>query len=68
VQPPKTNYGVLIVRKITAKCMGDLLAKVYEKNGWVRTVGESRTKRVLEYYDLAMDQKKNVFTAIEKGS
>lgn len=56
------------MRKITAKCMGDLLAKVYEKNGWVRTVGESRTKRVLEYYDLAMDQKKNVFTAIEKGS
>ena len=46
--------------------MIDLLTKVYKSNGWIRRVGESRTKRVKEFYDLEIDYKNNMYRATER--
>jgi len=67
-------YGVFINREgdddmtITAKTMTDLLAKVYKANGWRRQAGESRTKRLVENYDVVIDYKNNLYCAAPKVS
>lgn len=48
---------------LTAKTMADLLAAIYKREGWVRVAGESKTARAKTKYDLALDHKKNIFTA-----
>lgn len=53
---------------IKARSMADLLAAIYEREGWTRAAGESRTARAKTKYDLDLDYKKNVFTARVKST
>lgn len=55
------------MKRITAKTIVELKAKVYEAQGWVRVEGESMMHRIQNLYTVRIDQKKNKFVAIPKN-
>ena len=50
---------------ITAKTMCDLRHKIYKREGWTHTFGESQAKRIKSAYIITMDIKKNHWKAVK---
>lgn len=53
--------------KIIAPTMTDLIAKVFNREGWKHRVGGNKTKRVLEHYEVEADQKAGRYVAVRKA-
>jgi glycerol dehydrogenase-like iron-containing ADH family enzyme len=49
---------------IIARTMADLISKIYEAEGWVRSRGESKVYRAQTAYKIRIDHKGNRFVAV----
>lgn len=52
--------------KITAPTMVDLIAKVYQTEGWKHRVGTNKTARVMKHYVVMSDQVNDQYIATRK--
>jgi hypothetical protein len=46
--------------------MIDLIAAIYENEGWIRKEGESRTERCNRFYHITVNHKKAQYVAVRK--
>ena len=53
-------------RTLRAPTPVELMAKIYEANGWVRRAGESRTARAAALYKITIDAKRGQYVATPK--
>lgn len=51
---------------ITGKSMLDIIAKVYQAEGWVHQVGDVKTQRVLTAYDVRQDFARDRWVAVRR--
>jgi glycerol dehydrogenase-like iron-containing ADH family enzyme len=49
---------------LIARTMADLISKIYEAEGWVRSRGESKVYRAQTAYKIKIDHKGNRFVAV----
>lgn len=64
-----TFYGLIGNKTtITAKTMCDLRHKIYKRERWTRTFGESHAKRMNSAYTIKMDIKNNQWKAVKNES